>query len=75
MRPNSSFARRYISRTCSSSVTSASSARSPSAPPTRSTPTTFAPSAAKRRADSAPMPLAAPVITQTFPLEPAWPWS
>ena len=32
-----------------------------------STPTTRAPSSAKRRADSAPMPLAAPVITQTLP--------
>ena len=32
-----------------------------------STPTTLAPSAANSRAASAPMPLAAPVITQTFP--------
>ena len=32
-----------------------------------STPATFAPSAMKSRADSAPIPLAAPVITQTMP--------
>src|SRR5512133_3747003 len=53
IRPSSALARSYISRTCCSSLTSATSASSPSAP--------------KRRADSAPIPLAAPVITQTLP--------
>jgi hypothetical protein len=33
----------------------------------RSTPTTCAPSSANSRADSAPMPLAVPVMTQTLP--------
>ena len=54
-------------RTCSSSVTSAWMARSPSAFSDRSTPTTVAPSSLKRLAVSAPMPLAAPVITHTLP--------
>ena len=63
---DSALTRSNISRTWSSSVTSATSASSPSAPSARSTPAR-APSAAKTRADSAPIPLAAPVITQTFP--------
>ena len=67
IRPSSSLARAYMPRTCSSSATSAWSASSPSEPGSRSTPTTLAPSAANRRAASAPMPLAAPVITHTFP--------
>ena len=66
MWPNSSFARAYRLRTCSSSVRSASSARSPSEPGLMSTPTTLI-SSANNRAVSAPMPLAAPVITLTFP--------
>src|SRR5262245_37705749 len=67
MRPISPAASAYISRTESSSATSACNASSPSAPSERSTPTTRAPSSANRRAVSAPMPLAAPVITQTLP--------
>src|SRR4051794_2497355 len=67
MWPNSDFARSYMSRTCCSSVTSAWIARSPAAPSARSTPTTRAPSRANTCAASAPMPLAVPVITQTFP--------
>src|SRR5262249_3917343 len=67
IRPISAAAFAYISRTESSSATSACSARSPSAPSARSTPTTRAPSSAKSRAVSAPIPLAAPVIPQTFP--------
>ena len=56
-----------MSRTWSSSVTSASIVSSPSEPGLTSTPTTRAPCSAKSRAVSAPMPLAAPVITHTFP--------
>ena len=57
-----------ISRTASSSATSQASARSTSGESSRrSTPTTVAPSSLKRRTVSAPMPLAAPVTTQTFP--------
>ena len=55
--------------TCSSSVTSAWMARSPSAFSERSTPTTVAPSSLNSLAVSAPMPLAAPVITQTLLVE------
>src|SRR3954447_16801931 len=58
----------YIERTASSSATSQANARStPGESAARSTPTTIAPSSLKRRAVSAPMPLAAPVMTQTLP--------
>jgi hypothetical protein len=60
-------ARSYMPCTWVESVTSACSPSSPTAPSRRSTPTTRAPSSPKRRAVSAPMPLAAPVITHTFP--------
>src|SRR4051794_12558164 len=53
--------------TASSSVTSAAIESSPGEPSTRSTPTTIAPSSSNSRADSAPMPPAAPVITHTLP--------
>src|SRR4051794_33150203 len=66
-RPRSCATCSYIAATCSSSVTSAEIARSPSEASERSTPATFAPSDMKSLADWAPMPLAAPVITQTFP--------
>src|SRR3954468_23259974 len=55
-----------MSRTASSSATSAWIVSSPSASSDRSTPTTRAPSSENSRAVSAPMPLAAPVITQTL---------
>src|SRR3954453_20244164 len=67
MRPNASRVRAYISITASSSVTSAAIDMRPGAPSTRSTPTTIAPSSSNRRADSAPIPPAAPVITHTLP--------
>ena len=67
MRPNFARASWYIARTWSESVTSAWIASSPSASTSMSTPTTFAPSSANSRHDSAPMPDAAPVMTQTFP--------
>src|SRR4051812_6216479 len=67
MRPNASRVRPYISITASSSVTSAAIAIRPGESSVRSTPTTIAPSSSNRRADSAPMPPAAPVITQTLP--------
>ena len=56
-----------MSFTCCSSVTSAWIDRPPPASALRSTPTTEAPSAANSAAVSAPMPLAEPVMTQTFP--------
>src|SRR4051794_36913580 len=65
--PYSSRTRAYIARTASSSVTSQASARSPTPSSRRSTPATVAPSAPNRRALSAPIPLAAPVMTQTLP--------
>src|SRR5215218_4101149 len=67
IRPNSSRARAYMPSTCSGSVTSAWIETSPTAPSLRSTPTTFAPSDLKSAADSAPIPLAVPVMTQTLP--------
>src|SRR3954452_7730923 len=67
IRPNASRVRSYISITASSSVTSAAIAMRPGESSLRSTPTTCAPSSSNRRADSAPMPPAAPVITQTLP--------
>src|SRR6185312_2482038 len=67
IRPISCAACSYMSRTDCSSETSARRVSSPSAPSAMSTPTTRAPSSANNRAVSAPMPLAAPVITQTFP--------
>ena len=61
-------ARAKNSITAASSATSAASARStPSKSSRRSTPTTVAPSARKSAADAAPIPPAAPVITQTLP--------
>src|SRR3954463_11337187 len=67
MRPNASRVRPYISITASSSVTSAAIAIRPGESSVRSTPTTIAPSSSNRRAASAPMPPAAPVITHTLP--------
>jgi hypothetical protein len=67
MRPSSSRARANMPRTCSSSLTSACSTRSPRASGSRSTPTTVAPSSENSSAVAAPIPLAAPEITQTFP--------
>ena len=68
IRPYSSRASAIAARTCSSSATSAAIVSAPTAcSASRSIPTTLAPSAAKSRADSAPIPLAAPVITQTLP--------
>src|SRR4051812_16280768 len=67
MRPNASRVRPYISITASSSATSAAIDSSPGAPSFRSTPTTCAPSSSNSRTASAPMPPAAPVITQTLP--------
>src|SRR3954451_14556293 len=68
MWPNCSRASASAAGTCCSSATSAAIVRVPTAcAPSRSMPTTFAPSAANSRADSAPIPLAVPVTTQTFP--------
>ena len=69
--PNRSRASTYMPSTSSGFVTSAWMARSPTASGLRSTPTTCAPSDWNRRADSAPMPLAVPVITQTLPSKPS----
>src|SRR4051794_26688797 len=68
IRPYSSTVVAIAARTCSSSATSAAIVSPPTAcSASRSIPTTVAPSRAKSRADSAPIPLAVPVITQTLP--------
>src|ERR1700749_4764710 len=68
MRPNCSRASAKAERTCSSSETSAAIVSAPTAcSASRSMPTTFPPSGEKSRAEEAPIPLAVPVMTQTFP--------
>src|SRR6201996_5085979 len=68
IRPYSSTVVASAARTCSSSETSAAIVNPPTAcSASRSIPTTVAPSCSKRRADSAPIPLAVPVITAIFP--------
>src|ERR1700742_2624246 len=68
IRPYCSPAVASAARTCSSSATSAAIVSPPTAcSASRSIPTTVAPSCSKRRADSAPIPLAVPVITAIFP--------
>src|SRR3954447_3679030 len=72
--PKRSIAAAYIARTSSALVTSARTNSPPissacAVPPasSRSATTTCAPSAANRRALARPIPLAAPVMTVTFP--------
>src|ERR671918_2089532 len=66
IRPWSATTASTASRIDGSSATSATRT-SPSGPGCRSTPTTFAPSTAKRRAHARPIPDAAPVTSATLP--------
>src|SRR6201994_3452924 len=66
--PDSSTVLPSAARTCSPSETSAAIVSPPTAcSASRSIPATVAPSCSKRRADSAPIPLAVPVITAILP--------
>src|ERR1700761_249133 len=68
IRPYSSTARSIAALTSPSSATLAAIVSPPTAcSASRSIPTTVAPSCSKRRADSAPIPLAVPVITAILP--------